>query len=68
VEEPEMKSCTMPDGYSVSTHRERTIPPAQVKRRYELAGWWPKRRTQEIAAVLLGAPAVGAWHAEELEV
>ena len=43
----------MPAGYSVSTHRERTIPPTQVKRLYGLEGWWPKRRHHGVATGVL---------------
>ena len=64
--EEQLQSYTIPRGYSVHTHRERTIPAAEVRRLYGLEGWWPKRSDAEIAAVLSGAPAVGAWHGDRL--
>lgn len=41
--------------------RERAIPPGAVLRLYREQGWWPERTTDQVARVLAGAPAVGAW-------
>lgn len=46
--------------------RERAIPPGAVLRLYAQQGWWPERTTDQVARVLAGQPAVGAWEDGEL--
>jgi ribosomal protein S18 acetylase RimI-like enzyme len=31
-----------------------------------MASWWPERTAEQVRAVLRSAPAVGAWHGQDL--
>ncbi len=54
------------DPIELVTHRSRPVPADRLRRLYDHVGWWPERSAAEIAAVLDGAVAVGAWHGEDL--
>jgi ribosomal protein S18 acetylase RimI-like enzyme len=50
----------------IAFHHERPIDPHAVRDLYTRVKWWPLRTTEEIAQVLPGALAVGAWEGEHL--
>jgi len=45
---------------------QREIPPEGVLELYRAEGWWPERTAEQVRAVLSSAPAVGAWHGQDL--
>lgn len=45
---------------------ERPVAPADVKRLYDGAGWWPERDLEDISAANAGSVCVGAWQGERL--
>jgi GNAT superfamily N-acetyltransferase len=47
-------------------HARRPTAAESVRALYDEAGWWPERRLEDIAAVLAGGPAVGAWDGDGL--
>lgn len=51
---------------AVVPHGQREIPAEGVLALYESAGWWPERTAEQVRAVLRAAPAVGAWHGQDL--
>ncbi|GHO98217.1 N-acetyltransferase [Reticulibacter mediterranei] len=52
--------------FDFTFHHERPIEPEMVRKLYDAVGWWPEREEQEIAAVLSGDLAIGAWDGERL--
>lgn len=52
--------------YEVAPHGEREIPSAAVRSLYQQQGWWPERSEGDVAAVIAGGPAVGAWDGDQL--
>lgn len=50
----------------VVPHAERPINPSAVRVLYDSAGWWPERKEEQIARILDGDVAVGAWEGERL--
>ncbi|HEY3953360.1 MAG TPA: GNAT family N-acetyltransferase [Streptosporangiaceae bacterium] len=51
---------------AVVSHGQREIPAEGVLVLYEAVGWWPERTAEQVRAVLGVAPAVGAWHGQDL--
>jgi GNAT superfamily N-acetyltransferase len=51
---------------AVVPHGQREIPAEGVLELYRAEGWWPERTAEQVRAVLRAAPAVGAWHGQEL--
>jgi GNAT superfamily N-acetyltransferase len=51
---------------AVVPHRDRPVPPGDLRRHYDHLGWWPERNEDALAAMLTGTIAVGAWHEDEL--
>ena len=51
---------------AVVPHGQREIPAEGVLELYRAEGWWPERTAEQVGAVLRAAPAVGAWHGQEL--
>jgi ribosomal protein S18 acetylase RimI-like enzyme len=51
---------------AVVPHGQREIPAEGVLELYRAEGWWPERTAGQVRAVLRTAPAVGAWHGQEL--
>ena len=51
---------------AVVPNGEREIPPEGVLKLYRAEGWWPERTAEQVRAVLRAAPAVGAWHGQDL--
>jgi hypothetical protein len=45
---------------------DREVPAEGVLKLYWAEGWWPERTAEQVRAVLRAAPAVGAWHGQEL--
>jgi ribosomal protein S18 acetylase RimI-like enzyme len=50
----------------VVPHGTREIPADCVLALYQAVGWWPERTAEQVRAVLGTAPAVGAWHGDDL--
>jgi hypothetical protein len=53
-------------GIAVVPNGAREIPPVGVLKLYRAEGWWPERTAEQVRAVLRAAPAVGAWHGQDL--
>jgi GNAT superfamily N-acetyltransferase len=51
---------------AVVPHGQREISAEGVLGLYRTAGWWPERTAEQVRAVLVASPAVGAWHGEDL--
>jgi ribosomal protein S18 acetylase RimI-like enzyme len=51
---------------AVVPNGDREIPAEGVLKLYRAEGWWPERTAEQVRAVLRAAPAVGAWHGQEL--
>jgi ribosomal protein S18 acetylase RimI-like enzyme len=51
---------------TVAPHTARPIPADGVLALFRAQGWWPERRAEQMSAVIADAPAVGAWHGDEL--
>ena len=51
---------------AVVPNGDREIPAEGVLKLYRAEGWWPERTAEQVCAVLRAAPAVGAWHGQEL--
>lgn len=45
---------------------DRPIPAEAVRSLYDAVGWWPDRQVDDLAAVLNGGLAVGAWDGDRL--
>jgi GNAT superfamily N-acetyltransferase len=54
------------DDVDISSHGRRPIDPESVRTLYAAEGWWPGRTAADLASVLAGGPAVGAWVGERL--
>jgi GNAT superfamily N-acetyltransferase len=52
--------------FTIALHHKRSIAPEMVRNLYDAVGWWPERSKQDIAAVLSGDLAIGAWDGERL--
>jgi len=50
----------------IKTHRERPIPPREVRGLYEHVGWSRPASDHDLDEVLEAGPAVGAWDGERL--
>jgi ribosomal protein S18 acetylase RimI-like enzyme len=50
----------------VVPHGQRGIPAEGVLRLYRAESWWPERTAEQVRHVLRVAPAVGAWHGQDL--
>jgi GNAT superfamily N-acetyltransferase len=51
---------------AVVPHGQPEIPAEGVLSLYRAEGWWPERTAEQVRAVLRVAPAVGAWHGQDL--
>jgi GNAT superfamily N-acetyltransferase len=56
----------IPGVAAVVPHGQREIPADGVLALYRMADWWPERTAEQVRAVLRSAPAVGAWHGQDL--
>jgi ribosomal protein S18 acetylase RimI-like enzyme len=54
------------EAVAVLSHTEREIPASQVLALYRTARWWPERTPEQVAVVLRGSRAVGAWQGSQL--
>lgn len=54
------------DRIELALHRERPIPPADLRALYDHVGWDRPVTEADLAAVLAAGPAVAAWNGEEL--
>lgn len=62
----EVPAMPQPSSFTVAQHKVRPIPSEAVRALYEEDGWWPDRRTEDIANVLRVHPAVGVWDGDHL--
>lgn len=50
----------------ILTAAERPIPGTDIRRLYDLEGWWPERTVTDLELVAEQHPSVGAWRDDRL--